>query len=173
MELHRKNFLVCISQSFVSAVIDINKRRHGHIRSSLSMSTTYPWFWEEIYTLPVRRSFTGWFPPRCPYFILKVSAPVASAINWCPRQMANMGKSVSYSFLISFIIAVHSFGSPGPLLSIMPSGLSARISSALVHAGYTATSHPRFAKDLAMFSLPPNPAARSSFPRLSLRRILS
>ena len=38
------------------------------------------------------------------------------------KQIAKIGVSDSYSFLISLIISVHSFGSPGPLLNMIPSG---------------------------------------------------
>ena len=46
--------------------------------------------------------------------------------------IAKIGVSDSYSFLISLIISVHSFGSPGPLLNIIPSGFVLKISSAVV-----------------------------------------
>ena len=50
---------------------------------------------------------------------------------------------------------VHSFGSPGPLESMMPSGLDAMISSAVVSAGYTVTSQPRLFRLRAMFLFAP------------------
>ena len=39
------------------------------------LSTVKPWFIEVISTLPVSRSFTGWFAPWWPWFILTVLAP--------------------------------------------------------------------------------------------------
>ena len=41
--------------------------------------------------LPVARSFTGWFAPRCPNLSLYVLPPSASARSWCPRQMPKIG----------------------------------------------------------------------------------
>src|SRR5699024_12373573 len=41
--------------------------------------------------------FTGWLPPRWPKRIFRVSAPVARASSWCPRQTANRGRSESRS----------------------------------------------------------------------------
>ena len=43
----------------------------------------------------------------------------------------------------------------GPLDNIIPSGLVARISSALVYAGYTVTSQPLLLSDLAIFFFAP------------------
>ena len=108
-----------------------------------------------MYTLPVDRSFTGWFAPLCPYFIFSVLPPFARAISWCPRQIPKIGMSPSKSFLSSSIISVHSAGSPGPLLSIIPSGLSLNISSALVFSGYTVTSQPLLKSESTMFFFAP------------------
>ena len=47
---------------------------------------------------------------------------------------------------------------------MMPSGLSAKISSALVNAGYTVTSQPRLVKDLAIFSFAPRSSSATFFP---------
>ena len=57
----------------------------------LSRSTVKPWFIETISTLPVVRSFTGWFAPWWPCSIFTVVAPSASASIWWPRQMPNTG----------------------------------------------------------------------------------
>jgi hypothetical protein len=42
---------------------------------SVWLSTVKPWFIEVIWTLPVASSFTGWFAPWWPWFILIVRAP--------------------------------------------------------------------------------------------------
>ena len=52
-----------------------------------------------------------------------------------PKQIAKIGVSDSYNLRISAIISLHSFGSPGPLLNMIPSGFVLKISSAVVCAG--------------------------------------
>jgi hypothetical protein len=56
---------------------------------------------ETISTLPVVRSFTGWFAPWWPCSILTVRAPMARASIWWPRQMPNTGVPESTSLRIS------------------------------------------------------------------------
>ena len=58
---------------------------------SESGSTAKPWFCEVMEILPLRRSLTGWLPPRWPNFSLKVLPPKAWARIWLPRQMPKIG----------------------------------------------------------------------------------
>ena len=62
------------------------------------------------------------------------------------------------------MISVFSFGSPGPLESMMPSGAAAKISSAGVSAGYTVTSQPLSFKERAMFFFAPKSIKATFFP---------
>ena len=70
------NRLTCVARSVVGSVLS---------------STAKPWFWLVMLTRPLSRSFTGWFAPWWPNFILKVFAPEASARIWWPRQMPKVG----------------------------------------------------------------------------------
>lgn len=73
--------------------------------------------------LVVRRSMQGWFMPLFPYFILYVFAPHANANNWLPRQMPKMGLGGSRARAQrrEAMVSTQSCGSPGPLLTKMPS----------------------------------------------------
>ena len=66
-----------------------------------------------------------------------------------------MGTPPAYSFLISLMIEVQLFGSPGPFDSMIPSGIFSNISSAAVSAGYTVTSHPRLDSEFTILSFSP------------------
>ncbi len=58
-------------------------------------------------------------------------------------------------FFISFIIDVFSAGSPGPFDSMIPSGFSERMSSALSEHGTIVTRQPRFSNSRWMLALAP------------------
>ena len=108
-------------------------------RGSEPASTANPWFCAVISTRPVSRSFTGWFPPRCPNLSLNVRPPSASASTWWPRQMPNSRQPGVEERAHVRDDAGSAAGSPGPLLRKTPSGRAASTSRAGVAAGKTRT----------------------------------
>ena len=80
--------------------------------------------------LPVSSCRAGWLCPLFPYFILKVSHPIAVARSWCPKHIPNIGfirfdsfpiSNIFSTFWICFTVSLHILGSPGPLLKNRPS----------------------------------------------------
>ena len=68
------------SLSAMPALVPSNSETWVSITGSgkLARSTVKPWFMETISTLPVVRSFTGWFAPWWPWSIFTVRPPSAS-----------------------------------------------------------------------------------------------
>ena len=75
MILDAENPIGAAFDAFGGIVQQIQVRKGQSGAFSDSVSTAKLWFWLVISTLPVSRFFTGWLPPRCPNFILKVRAP--------------------------------------------------------------------------------------------------
>ena len=112
--------------------------------------------------LPVRRSFTGWLAPRWPNFSLKVFAPSAWEMIWCPKQMPNMG-TFPIRAATSRWMSVSVAGSPGPLERKTPSGFMPSTSSAVVWAGTTVTRKPFSLSWRRMLYLMPKSKATMSY----------
>ena len=110
--------------------------------STDSVLTAKPWFWLVMMTWPVRLSWTGWLDPRWPNLSLKVSPPMASERSWWPRQMPYMGTWPSRPWMVGTACSRISGwdGSPGPLLSMMPSGSRSSTSSTVAFQGARTTS---------------------------------
>ena len=119
--------------------------RLGPAKGKDSASTAKPWFCVVISTLPVSRSNTGWFTPRCPNFNLNVLAPQASDNNWWPRQIPKIGVLPINSRIVLWAYSSGS-GSPGPFDRKTPSGSSLSISDADVSPATIVTRLPREAK---------------------------
>ena len=89
------------------------------------VSTANPWFMDVISTFPVESSLTGWLAPWCPWFILIVFAPRASASIWCPKHIPKIGISLCSNMpcIIGTAYFPVAAGSPGPLERKTPCGL--------------------------------------------------
>ena len=83
--------------------------------------------------------------------------------------MPKTGTPDLHTAFIFLIISVFSEGSPGPFESMMPSGLSERISSALEAAGTRMTRSPRFVNSRSIFAFAPKShrTTRSALPFFS------
>ena len=81
MVLHAEDGPVLVAQALDGVVVEIDVRDLDVRRAALAASTAKPWFCAVMATLPLRRSLTGWLPPRWPNFSLKVFPPNAVAEN--------------------------------------------------------------------------------------------
>ena len=63
MILHAEHGLAFDAQAAIGAVEQRDMRLASRPWAALSRSTVKPWFIDTISTLPVSRSFTGWFAP--------------------------------------------------------------------------------------------------------------
>ena len=79
--LDREHRLAAHAQALVACCRTARRWVGSTPPGRLSGSTTKPWFWLVISTLPVARSLTGWLAPRWPRAILAVRPPSASASN--------------------------------------------------------------------------------------------
>ena len=96
-------------------------------------------------TLPVVRSFTGWFPPWWPNFNFLVSQPSARPIIWCPIQIPQIGYLPINCLTVSTVPGASS-GSPGPFERNTRSGFASSITEAGMLAGNTVILQPLFNK---------------------------
>src|SRR3989304_5426614 len=67
-----------------------------------------------MWTRPVWRSFTGWFPPRWPNFSLYVLPPRARPRIWWPRQMPRRGTFPARSLAVRTVVRRRSGGAGAP-----------------------------------------------------------
>ena len=81
MELNGENIFTRILKAFICPVIDIDESRRRHFWIQLvHIHYIAMVLGRDIYP-PCSQILYRVFPPLCPYFILKVSAPVASAMS--------------------------------------------------------------------------------------------
>ena len=145
-----------ILQSLDCAVIYVNKANLCYLGSHTVAGDHIAVVCVVIYVRPVTTSLAGWFAPRCPNLSFSVEKPAASAKIKCPRQIPNIGISVSKNSLCMLAIGmVLSAGLPGPFDSTMPSGRDAAIFSADVSYGNMVTLQPLSSSSRRIFSLYP------------------